>query len=114
MNKPLIIVSLSIITAVLVTGTSYGQIGIEEKVAELEDKISNLENYVAKIQPYLNEFSNELLDNVDIKLNNSSGKTVVLNPVSRRLTKIETNTGTFLIAVKRLEKKDNGQIPVRQ
>lgn len=102
----------------------------QQSNAALEQRIGALEDYVATIQPTLIELSNNLNDsiqqytnglessldeyskklqqNVDQRLDGLNSKTIVINPFSKEYQPIQTNTGTFLIAVERVEPIEGG------
>lgn len=76
--------------------------------ADLRMRVKVLEDYVEKFKPSLDEFSQDLLNNIDRRIQVATDKIVVLNPVSRRFVKIEASAGTFLIAVQKMEKIERG------
>ena len=80
----------------------------ERRLDNLEARVTGLEEYVKKLQPSFQDFSSGLMANVDLRIKAATDKIVVLNPASRRFTKIEANSGTFLISVQKMEKIDNG------
>ena len=80
----------------------------DQKIAQLEAKVAALEEYMEDLAPRLNNFSKDLYDTVDQRMRFSSDKVVVLNPISKKFAKIETNAGDFLIAVENMSKIRNG------
>ena len=102
----------------------------QQSNATLERRLEALENYVATIQPTLVElsdnfnssiqqytndlessleaYSRKLQKNLDQRLDGLNRKTIVLNPFSKDYQTIQTNTGTFLIAVERVEPIERG------
>ena len=78
------------------------------KVEELRKRVEKLEDYTQKLQDGLNDFSKSLVSNLDQQLQTVRSNAVVVNPLSRKVTKIESNTGTFLLAVSRMDKIDGG------
>ncbi len=75
---------------------------------DLRSRVTALEVSTRKLQASMNEFSTNLVKNLDQQLQAATTKTVVLEPLSRKVTKIETNTGMFLVSVQRLDKIDKG------
>ena len=110
----------------LASDTAFSQ----QSNTTLEDRVEALEDYVATIQPTLVELSNDLNSsiqqytndlessleaysgklqkNLDQRLDGLNRKTVMLNPFSKAYQTIQTNTGTFLIAVERVEPIERG------
>jgi len=80
----------------------------DQKISQLEAKVSAMEQYIEDLAPRLNNFSKDLYDTVDQRMRFSSDKVVVLNPISKKFVKIETNGGDFLIAVENMSKIRNG------
>ncbi|MFA5259768.1 MAG: hypothetical protein WC450_00910 [Candidatus Omnitrophota bacterium] len=80
----------------------------DQKIAQLEAKIAAMEQYMEDLAPRLNNFSKDLYDTIDQRMRFSSDKVVVLNPISKKFMKIETNAGDFLIAVENMSKIRNG------
>lgn len=78
------------------------------KVEELRKRVEKLEEYTEKLQAGLNDFSKNLVSNLDQQLQAVRSNAVVVNPLSRKVSKIETNTGTFLLAVSRMDKSGEG------
>ncbi len=78
------------------------------KIEDLRARVTTLEENVQKLQEGINDFSKTLVHNVDMQLAHSQSRAVVINPLSRKVSKIETNTGIFLLAVSRMEKMDKG------
>lgn len=81
---------------------------LKKEIAELKDRVVSLEDYVNRLQPSLEEFSRHLLNQTDLKVKALSDKVIVLNPISKSVVKIESNSAAFLITVKEMEKLDNG------
>ena len=102
----------------------------QEDVAILDQRVAALEDYATTIQPTLMElsdnlnksiqkytsdlelsletYSQNLQKNLDLRIDGFNSKTIVLNPFSTAYQTIQTNTGTFLIAVDRMEPIPNG------
>ncbi len=78
------------------------------KIDDLRNRVVVLEGNVQTLQTGINDFSKTLVRNVDQQLQLAKSRAVVINPLSRKVSKIETNTGTFLLAVSRMEKIDKG------
>ncbi len=78
------------------------------KIDDLRSRVAVLEGNVQTLQTGINDFSKTLVRNVDQQLQLAKSRSVVINPLSRKVSKIETNTGTFLLAVSRMEKIDKG------
>lgn len=78
------------------------------KIDDLRSRVAVLEGNVQTLQTGINDFSKTLVHNVDQQLQRAQSRAVVINPLSRKVSKIETNTGTFLLAVSRMEKIDKG------
>ncbi len=89
---------------VLISADEY----TDQKIAQIEAKVAALEQYMEDLAPRLNNFSKDLYDTVDQRMRFSSDKVVVLNPISKKFAKIETNAGDFLIAVENMTKIRNG------
>ena len=79
-----------------------------QKVAQLEAKVAALEAYMEDLAPRLNNFSKDLYETIDQRMRFSTDKVVVLNPISKKFAKIETNAGDLLIAVENMSKIHNG------
>jgi hypothetical protein len=97
----------------------------QQNTAELESRVQALENFSQTIPPTLNEFSSTLenginnytqtLENnlqnfsqrlsaeVERRISQLEGGRVVLDPFSRAFQKIDSNVGTFLIAVQKID-----------
>ena len=97
---------------------------------QLQKRVEALENYVQSLQPGLNDFANKLQsglqdytkqletglesyskgmeENLDARLQTLDRNTIVLNPASNAYQRIDSNTGTFLIAVEKFETISNG------
>ncbi len=82
--------------------------GNAAKIDDLRNRVAVLEGNVQTLQTGINDFSKTLVRNVDQQLQLAKSRAVVINPLSRKVSKIETNTGTFLLAVSRMEKMDKG------
>ncbi|MCK5581054.1 MAG: DUF3251 domain-containing protein [Candidatus Omnitrophica bacterium] len=81
---------------------------LEQKVNDIENRLAVLENYIRGLPDSFNEFSQELLETVDQKIEASKGYVVTLHPFSKRFTKIQTNSGMFLISIQKVEKIEGG------
>ena len=110
----------------LASDTAFSQ----QSNTTLEDRVEALEDYVATIQPTLVELSDNLNNSIqqytsdlessletysrklqrglDQRLDRLGQNTVVLNPFSKAYQTLQTNTGTFLIAVERVEPIERG------
>jgi hypothetical protein len=88
--------------------TAHGQTDAEQRLSLLESRIQALETYIQNLQPTLNQFSGDLLTNVEQRVDAGTGKVIVLNPISKNFSKIVTNTGTFLISVQKVQKLTDG------
>lgn len=97
-----------LLSSTLFPATGGAQPSLNAKLAELETRVQALEEYSEKLQKSLNSFSQKLVNTVDEQLRAAAGETAVLNPISRKVTKIETNTGTFLVSIQKTEKLSNG------
>jgi len=73
-----------------------------------EDIRRGLDEYTTKLEGNLENFSRELQIDVENKIRAIDKETVLLNPASKNYQRIETNTGTFLIAIEKMEKIENG------
>lgn len=89
-------------------GFAQSQQNSNVKIDELRSRVAALEDYTQKLQGSLNDFSRNLVSNVDQQLQTVKSNAVVVNPLSKKVSKIETNTGTFLLAVSRMDKIDKG------
>lgn len=78
------------------------------KIDDLRNRVAAMEDYSQKLQTAMNEFSKSLVANVDQQLQMARSKAVTLNPMSRKVTRIDTNIGMFLISVQRMDKIDKG------
>lgn len=78
------------------------------KIDELRNRVDAMEDYMQKMQSAVNEFSKSLVANVDQQLQMARSNAVTLNPTSRKVTRIDTNIGLFLISVQRMDKIDKG------
>ena len=96
------------IFAFLINSPIFAQTDSEERIKALENRVAALEEYVKKLSPTMDEFSKVLVNNLDGQVKEATGRIAVLNPVNKMFTKIETNSGMFLISVKKMEKVDNG------
>lgn len=102
----------------------------EEKLLQLEQRVTSLEDYAQTIQPSLTDFSNQLNEsvrsytqglsesleeygqqmqrNVNRQLKAAQGGAIALDLSDKAYQKIETNSGTFLIAVEKVDYVVNG------
>jgi len=107
--KSLKIICLALTALVLFGGSNvWAQQNPNVQIEELRNRIAAQEEYTQKMQAALNEFSKSLVANVDQQLQMSRSKAISLNPTSRKVTRIDTNIGMFLISVQRLDKIDKG------
>jgi hypothetical protein len=90
------------------SAAAYGQTDAEQRLSVLEGRVQAMEIYIQNLQPTLNQFSQELLSNVEQRVDAGTGKVIVLNPISKTFSKIVTNTGTFLISVQKVQKLTEG------
>lgn len=81
---------------------------LKAEIAELKDRVAALEDYVNRLKPSLEEYSRQLLNQTELKVKALSDKVIVINPVSKSVGKIESNSAAFLITVKEMEKLDDG------
>ncbi len=91
-----------------IADTASAQQSNNAKIEDLRNRVTVLEDTVQKLQMGINDFSKSLVHNVDQQLQSAKSNVVVINPLSRKVSKIETNTGTFLLAVSRMDKIDKG------
>ena len=87
---------------------AIAQQNVNVKVEDLRKRVAALEDYTQKLQSSMNDFSKNLVNNVDQQLQDIKRRFAVLSPVSSKVVKIETNTGIFLISVQRMDKIDKG------
>jgi hypothetical protein len=87
---------------------SIAQEHLQMKIDNLEARVNAMEDYLRKLPDVLNNVTNDLLDNVDRQISMDSGKVVSVNLVSKQFSKVSTNVGTFLVAVIKREKRNNG------
>ncbi len=102
----------------------------QQSETELEWRVQKLEKYVETFEPTIRELSNNLNEsiqeytkglesslesysqklqiNLDERLSSINRQIVVLNPYSESYQSIETNTGTFLISVGKVEQIEGG------
>jgi len=102
----------------------------QQSETELEWRVLKLEKYIETFQPTISELSNNLNESIqeytkglesslesysqklqmslDERLNHMNRQVVTLNPYSKSFTSIETNTGTFLISVEKVEPLETG------
>lgn len=102
----------------------------QQSETELEWRVQKLEKYVETFQPTISELSHNLNEsiqeytkglesslesysqklqiNLDERLSSINRQTVILNPYSKSYQSIETNTGTFLISVEKVEQLEEG------
>lgn len=78
------------------------------KVDDLKKRVAVLEENFQDLQTGINDFSKTLVHSVSQQLQEAKSTSVVINPLSRKVSKIETNTGTFLLAVSRMDKIEGG------
>lgn len=90
------------------SGITLGQQTTGAKIEELRNRLNSLEADMQKMQSGVNEFSKALVASIDQRMQAAKSKAVILNPLSRKVSKIETNIGNFLLAVSRMDKIDNG------
>ena len=82
---------------------------IQPTLVELSDNLNrSIQQYTNDLESSLETYSKKLQRNLDQQLDGLNRKTIVLNPFSKDYQTIQTNTGTFLIAVERLEPIEGG------
>lgn len=111
--------------AMIVSFTGGVALAQESDIVILEQRVAAIEDYVVTIPPtlvdlsknlnisiqkYTNDleasletYSKKLQYNLDQRIEGFNRKAVVLNPFSKDYQTIQTNTGTFLIAIERME-----------
>jgi hypothetical protein len=92
------------------SSTSSAQTAARGQIPEMEARISALEDYIEKLQLSLEKVSVNLQKNVDQRIESYLNRTVIINPASRKLYKVDTNSGAFLIAIKQMSKSLDGYI----
>src|SRR3989338_988243 len=107
MNKRTAFLSVLIVLLFFVTSFA-AEPELETKVQELETRIATLEKYIDQLHSNLESYSKEVLDQIDIKVKSGTDKVVAISPVSKKMTKIETNAGMFLVAVNKLQRTEDG------
>ena len=95
---------------VLPIKTAQAANALEEQVEVLEARVQALENYIDKLPSTMKDFSKSVTNNMDMRVKEATSDVILLNPVSNKFSKIETNVGTFLISVNRMEKTDKGYL----
>ncbi len=105
--RKLVIFTLSFIFIANILKTTEAQ-QEWQKIDDLERKVEALEKYIEKLRPTLDGLTKNLLENIDERMEALADKVIVLNPVSKKFSKIETNAGEFLLAVHKMEKIENG------
>lgn len=108
--KVAFVFTVALILVVVSNGPSVhaAEQSVASKIEDLRDRVAVLEDNVEGLQNGVNDFSKTLVRNVDLQLQRLNSKAVVINPLSRKVLKIETNTGAFLLAVSRMDKIDKG------
>ena len=103
---------------------------LKEKVSQLEERVQALEDYIQKLEGSLSQvsknvhssfkdyskelnknledFTRGLQTNLNDRLTISASKVAVLNPISKEFTRVESNAGTFLVLVDKIERAENG------
>jgi len=89
------------------TRFSFAQDALNQKVMELDARLTAIEKYLENLPVALGDISQNILENVDRKLLVESGKIVSLDLVSQEFSKVDTNVGTFLVAIGKREKTKN-------
>lgn len=97
-----------IVCGLLLPVMVFAQTSSTVKVDDLKKRVAVLEENFQDLQTGINDFSKTLVRSVSQQLQEAKSTSVVINPLSRKVSKIETNTGTFLIAVSRMDKIDGG------
>ncbi|MCR4336188.1 MAG: DUF3251 domain-containing protein [Candidatus Omnitrophica bacterium] len=102
------------LTALLVfnqnQGEAQSQQDLEVRLANLEARLTNIEDYLEKFRPVFADFSKNMLESVDKKMQLVTDKVVILNPVSRESVKIESNVGTILLSIQKMDKTEKGYL----
>jgi len=102
----------------------------QRHTGELEDRVRALENYVETFQPTLRQFSENMQNSIrdytqglesslknyskqlqtdlEERLQNLDRRIIMLDPVAKSYQTMDTRTGTFLIAVERMEPLEDG------
>jgi len=97
-----------LLVILLVPGAAGAQEMVSSQVARLEARIRSLEEYIRKLPPVFDEFSEELLSATERQIRTSTSRTVRINPVSKKVKRLDSNTGSFLVAVTKMERVVNG------
>ncbi len=104
------VLSLFILNLFLAGDLSWAGTTLENKVAALEARVEDLENHVKEITPHINSVSKNIMNHVESQIKDIKNTVIVLNPVSNKFVKIETNVGTFLISVNKMEQTEKGYL----
>ncbi len=118
------------LTIIFFPRSSGAQEGIQEKVNQLEERVHALEDYVQKLEDSLNQISDKvqsgfkdyskelnkslesftrgLQTNLNDRLAMNTSKVAVLNPISKEYTRVDSNSGTFLLLVNKIGRSENG------
>ena len=96
------------VCGLLLPATVFAESNSAAKGDDLKKRVAVLEENVEDLQTGINDFSKTLVRSVSQQLQEAKSTSVVINPLSRKVSKIETNTGTFLLAVSRMDKIDQG------
>ncbi len=67
-----------------------------------------IQEYTTQLEASLADFSQNLQSDVEQRLMAVNNRITVLNPTTRAFQRIDTNTGTFLIAVDKMEQVSGG------
>ncbi len=92
------------LAGLFIPGAAAAQDASYDRVQQLEARVRSLEEYIRKLPPVFDEFSEELLSATERQIRMSTSRTVRLNPVSKKVKRIDSNTGSFLVAVTKMEK----------
>lgn len=112
------------------TGLLADEAQIQSKLVELEERLKNLEgemqhwqgtletvtaniqksldDYSDQFQASLQDFNKNLQTNLDKRLAFETHHKVILNPIAKEYTRIDTNSGTFFIMVDKIERSPEG------
>ena len=101
-------IALSVCVFFLAVSPVLAQEDADQRISAMEARVKALEEYVEKLNTNLETFSKELLNQIDIKVKSGNDKVVAINPVSKTFTKVETNSGMFLIAVNKFQRMEEG------
>ncbi|MCK5214744.1 MAG: DUF3251 domain-containing protein [Candidatus Omnitrophica bacterium] len=80
------------------------------QIHKLDSKITRLEDYLKQIEPAFNNFSSDLDEHLKMRIEKAVGNLVYLDPLSKDFHKIATNAGSFLIAIKEINKLEKGYL----